>query len=551
MKQSENTPGGSERLFEAFGNLSPQTIESAKQAPQKKSSPRTRRGLTVVLAATLALVLMTFTAFAVSPELRKLLNMPFLEQNTRKETVPEGWIGVYTTDDLNDIRKDLNGSYILMNDLTFADGETFTPIGTQAAPFMGEFDGNGYVIRNLTIDAAQENPPVISGSYHNGVTYTFHDVREAEYVGLFGYCGYAEFGSQIVYNREMHDLSFPYLIDDQPYRGMICNLGVENARIVVDNASHVRVGVIVGQASYVAGCYVKDCTIEVVGYERRADSATFYLRMGGIAGNVQVMDSCYTVNCALTVTGADDLFSDGRNISGYCDNISNFDKATVFIGGLAGNVYTAVDTYSEGIEIACDYTANRQSEVTDFDSPAYIDALFGHIHLLPNILNDSLFKTIQEAFYRSAFDLPEDEPLPEDWNRINPNQNQATFDYRKFQSFFIGQSINVITDAYGLDPTHANPSLLTGDYAWESELYLFDRAAHVEEILLIEDMAVRYIGAEKLAELISAANLKVGPHYCYILSPYQESYKESDLDGFNFDTVWKIENGRPVLQIFD
>lgn len=62
--------------------------------------------------------------------------------------------------DLNNVRQNLSGSYILMNDLdeetagysTFNTGEGWMPIGSESAAFTGTFDGNGHTISGLTID---------------------------------------------------------------------------------------------------------------------------------------------------------------------------------------------------------------------------------------------------------------------------------------------------------------------------------------------------------------------------------------------------------------
>jgi hypothetical protein len=104
---------------------------------------------------------------------------------------------------------------------------------------------------------------------------------------------------------------------------------------------------------------------------------------------------------------------------------------------------------------------------------------------------------------------------------------------------------------FDIDPDHVNPALVTGDFSVETNMYVLDRASFMEELIYLEDLAMEYMGTDKLTEAVALDNLKVGPHHCYVLSPYQESYKESDLDGFNFDSVWKIENNRPILRIFD
>ncbi|MGW8429318.1 Ig-like domain-containing protein [Peribacillus simplex] len=76
--------------------------------------------------------------------------------------VPEGFVGVYTVDDLNKVRENLNGKYIIMNDIDLSnsisaegefyhDGLGWNPIGTAGSPFTGIFDGNGFEISGLHI----------------------------------------------------------------------------------------------------------------------------------------------------------------------------------------------------------------------------------------------------------------------------------------------------------------------------------------------------------------------------------------------------------------
>jgi len=87
-----------------------------------------------------------------------------------------GVIQISTIEDLQNIGNDasypLDGEYELTQDIDASDtinwdsGAGFVPIGTEANPFVGKFDGNGYKIRRLYINrSGQDN------------------------VGLFGYIG--------------------------------------------------------------------------------------------------------------------------------------------------------------------------------------------------------------------------------------------------------------------------------------------------------------------------------------------------------------------------
>ena len=68
--------------------------------------------------------------------------------------VPEGWVGIYTVDDLNNIRNGLAGKYILMSNLDlnvapYNTGTGWEPIGGRHVPFTGKLDGNGLTVSNL------------------------------------------------------------------------------------------------------------------------------------------------------------------------------------------------------------------------------------------------------------------------------------------------------------------------------------------------------------------------------------------------------------------
>ena len=66
-----------------------------------------------------------------------------------QDDIPEGYTPVYTAEDLDNIRNNLSGKYILMNDIDLSPYENREPIGTADAPFTGKFDGNGFEIINF------------------------------------------------------------------------------------------------------------------------------------------------------------------------------------------------------------------------------------------------------------------------------------------------------------------------------------------------------------------------------------------------------------------
>lgn len=517
MKSNHNEQA--ERLFTALGDLDPHTLRSAAAyTPPARRKGNYRRVLTAVLAAALSLCIVTLTVFATVPSLRGMLNLPFLSESERQETVPEGWVGIYTVEDLDNVRNDLGGQYILMNDLTFADGAApFNPIGTRQEPFTGRFDGNGHVIRGLVIEVEQETPEIKEGEHyipgHGVARGTYYDVSEnVGYplcVGLFGYCG----GEYAV---------------DTPYRGMISNLGIERATITVKNASKANVGVLAGSASYLAGCYVKNSEISVSGYTRDAsDEAFIFVYAGGLSGVVDLVDSCYAEDVSVTMLDTAEL-----DASPY----------SCLLGGLAGDAYTVVTSYAE----SCTVTADTD-QVTTGD-------LWGHIHLLHRLMTESQFFTVYERYYRANYGLSEDDPLPDDWKKTtgsaSSRDDEAAFRCRKFASWYVAKDLGILVTYLGFDFENMDPALLMGEFNPEMVMYIGDPTMTTEELILLEAELTKKIGAETLCEIMICDNRKIGPLDCYTLDP-AASYKKSDFASFDFESIWEMKDGKPVLRIFE
>ena len=95
-----------------------------------------------------------------------------VNQLTEEEAIAQGYTIIKTADDLDNIRNNLSGKYILMNDIDLS-GINWEPIGGLADAsvppnpsdcFQGELNGNGYTINNLTVN----NPSGYGGLF--GVT---------------------------------------------------------------------------------------------------------------------------------------------------------------------------------------------------------------------------------------------------------------------------------------------------------------------------------------------------------------------------------------------
>src|SRR5699024_135510 len=75
------------------------------------------------------------------------------------EAIAAGYTVIKTAQDLQNINNDMSGKYILMGDIDLSGISDWAPIGHTdtedwypQASFTGELNGNGYVIKNLTIN---------------------------------------------------------------------------------------------------------------------------------------------------------------------------------------------------------------------------------------------------------------------------------------------------------------------------------------------------------------------------------------------------------------
>jgi type II secretion system protein G len=243
--------------------------------------------------------------------------------------VPDGYIGIYTPEQLASIGNDpdypLDGNYIVMDTIDLSEYDNWTPIGNYGSDeisiFTGTFDGNNYVISNLTIN------------------------RDADYQGLFGYTEEAT----------------------------IENLGLEN----VDVEGGRNTGGLVGWNF--TGCTIKNCyatgsvegdnnTGGLVGYNESGTIENCYTTgkvsgsgncIGGLVGyNYGIITNSYATG---SVSG-NNYYTGGLVGFNYYGSITN-SYATGSVtgysgtGGLVGeNNGTITDSYATGSVTGYHYT---------------------------------------------------------------------------------------------------------------------------------------------------------------------------------------------------
>jgi hypothetical protein len=198
-------------------------------------------------------------------------------------------IKIYTAQQLSDIRNDLSGSYVLMNDIDLSgfNGGEWIPIGSsspddytgrrdvqvQVNGFAGTFDGQGHVIRNLRI---------------TGSAYT--------YAGLFGFA----------------------------FDATIKNTGMVDTKIDVRSDESVRAGGIVGCYSSESKLTVENCynTGSVSASSSFSSPYDYAAVAGGILGSSQsrlTVENCYNTGAVSSYSSLSSTAAGG--IVGYSDSL--------------------------------------------------------------------------------------------------------------------------------------------------------------------------------------------------------------------------------------
>jgi len=248
--------------------------------------------------------------------------------------------------DLDDVRDDLDGQFILMNDLdsttagytevaspTANEGKGWLPIGIWPDPFVGSFDGQGFEIRDLFVDREGEDYVglfsfVNTGAVIVGVGLIDADVTGEVYVG--GLVGHMHDGSL----SNCH--STGDVAGDTHVGGLVGECGgiVSNTYSAASVSGSFEVGGLIGQShaivsrsystgrvighEYVGGLvgWNHDGTISNSYSSGRVDGESL---VGGLVGhNRGSVSNCYSTG---NVTGLEDVGGMvGRNYQGTVSN---------------------------------------------------------------------------------------------------------------------------------------------------------------------------------------------------------------------------------------
>ncbi|MCL1874028.1 MAG: hypothetical protein FWF85_07920 [Clostridiales bacterium] len=285
---------------------------------------------------------------------------------------------IYTEQDLWNIRNNLSGSYVLMNDLDLSkvnDGQ-WVPIGdnstnSNASMFTGVFDGQGHIIKNLTI---------------TGDTY--------RYAGLFGCIGDAEIKNVCVEDTYI-DIYYPVFC----YAGGICGFSSSSSYI----------------SSSISNCYnTGDISSSSSSASSHAGGICGYSGSSGFISSSSSISNCYSTGDVSSSAAASSYAGGicGRSGSNNYSPISNCYNT----GDISSSSYSSdssdSDSYAGGIcgynMSAVSYCYNTGAVSSSSSSSPYTTSYAGGIcsYSYSSISNCYNTGAISSTSYSSPFSSP-------------------------------------------------------------------------------------------------------------------------------------------------
>ena len=525
-------------------------ITGAKKTEKVHTRFKKRKLLVSLIAASLAVIMVS--AAAASSVVWGWLPFPFTRNSYQLTEVPEGYVGIYTEADLDLIRNDPDGNFILMEDIDLG-GKEHTPIGDYLTPFDGKFNGNGHVISNFTITASgaaiweavseeelqaryeAQQKKLNSGKY-------MIDVFNLPAYSIFGIDGRLD---EYYYDMtsEKYDMQYISAVGFFGNAGnaTIMGLGVEHATVTVTDADYAAVGVIAGRAGYLSACYVKDSTVtigantaDVESYANGREMDIFEYMTEGPTLSISACERVYSVSAGLLVGevfAIDSCYTDGvLNASG--NGSDNIDYSTLSAGSLAGYGGSAVSSYA---------TATVNIEGNVFRS----DGLLGKTCLTPLIVPTLVFESLVNDCMSGGYYYFYDP------QKRNDKDTRASWDKTLFCAHYgHANDVELMTSLknYANIEEIESAFFIDGDgvRTMESFCMVHSGFTHYQRLQLME-IVERLGDIDAIEQLYKDAGMRVGSICCYT----PEGKEKADFyEGFDFSDVWTMKNGMPELKIF-
>ena len=249
-----------------------------------------------------------------------------------------GAIKIKTADDLSNVRNDMLGSYVLMNDIDMSElSSSWKPIGDKDNPFKGKLDGQGFSIKNFSF--RKEND--------SGFSTAMAAVKSSPYAtGLFGVLNGAEIKNTKIDGASVsstYNSGYTYSGDIDGNHGIYVGILAAKA----ENATVIYNCLVSGSASN-SSTNESVCHAYSGGFVAWADSSAFgdCCFIGSTVSSSTHGDTGNTLNC---ITGG--LVG---KVTGSSIIERSYNVATVTAeAGMAGNSYAGgLVGYAQGSSIS-------------------------------------------------------------------------------------------------------------------------------------------------------------------------------------------------------
>ena len=561
-----------------------------------------KRKWTAVLAAA-ALVTVLTAAVAAAPAILNYINARAVQRDSvsRLTQVPEGWIGVYTIEDLDAIRENLGANYILMADLAFEDSDFeeggrfpggWTPIGTYNAPFFGIFNGNGHTVEGLVIRASAEDVlDAVNAAYG-----LFGCAKLSSYYIRETYVQHIPEDGTGVYELDVNGDGIPETVDENgtvlvegrtvthtildPTKerklwgggGIVKNLRLTGGAMEIEYApvrtvfidelheesfrtAKLWAGPVAGYADHVLGCVVEDFTVEITG--AGFDTAAAYAAYMEKQGSPITVEEPYRWGGVSMIVGgvAGEVYQIDSCAANTAITVRAGEVQTVshsLVGGLGGVMAACVTSYFDG-SIECDageYGLGyiRKDDVPRLLSADVMDEIAIRAAFLWTLTNNT--NSTGDRLYGIAEDYAEKtEALRRagvtaatlneylDANGMHDDGWLAN----KLMSFYCEKTEE--TETIDLDMAQ---SLYTDDLT-DVTFYVLDPDTKWREFRELSKIITAAFPDGDFEDFCRENHVKYGAYYAYDL----RKDPECAFEGFDFGAIWdRGEGGLPVPRLF-
>lgn len=322
---------------------------------------------------------------------------------------------IATAKQLVAVRKDLAAHYVLNNDIDLSGYSSWNPIGDAVYSFSGSFDGNGHVIRNMTIEVQTSD----------------------SYLGLFGYASGAKLTNVVLEDATIrgtlstgnHQVALLVgKTSKTTFKTTLSDCTVSGSIQLVANDTSLAIGGIVGQTE---GAVIENC-VNRAEITLAEESTATYLYCGGIAGSA---------------------WSD---ISA-CDNygkITGVSNASIWVGGIVGDGGAVSHCRNYG-----KVSARSNLETYTVAGIAGRAAVYDSV----NYGSVSGYSPVKHGGNAAGIAGQDSYNISNCYNAAAEITSKYGSDYLDSTAYRIGCTNNSVSDVYSLETTKLNGSIPTTD----------------------------------------------------------------------------------------